>query len=67
MAKPVKMKDRKDYMKRIHSAQTGNATGAEMSEESKFLAIKYDIEHNIIVSDSKRKLYEDYLKNKLIL
>jgi hypothetical protein len=66
MAKAMKMKDKKNFNKRVHSNQTGNATGADMSDKSKYLAIKYDMEHNGIINEEKRKFLEQYEQNLML-
>ena len=66
MARPMKMKDKKNYMKRLHSNQSGNYTGAESTDKSKYLAIIYDRDHGIPLTEEKRLFIEKYEKETMI-
>lgn len=62
MARPMRMKDKKNYRKRIFSNHSGDYSGAESTDRSKYLAIKYDIEHNILITDEQKEFMEEYEK-----
>jgi hypothetical protein len=60
MAKSMKMTDRKDFQERCRRDYTGEKTGADMTDKSKYLAIKYDFEHNHIpLYGDRKKIYDE--------
>jgi hypothetical protein len=66
MAKAMKMQDKKNYNDRKGKSFFGNCSGADTTEHSKYLAIKYDMQHGIQPNSSKKKFMEEYEKNNMI-
>ena len=66
MAKMMKMQDQKTYHKRLFKSQRGEYQGADPTDKSKYLSIKWDFEHGIPITEEKKKFMEDYNKLEAI-
>jgi hypothetical protein len=66
MAKAMRMQNRKNYRSRCHKSFNGNVSPSASSDKSKYLAIKYDIEHGIMISADRKKFIEEYELNNCI-
>jgi proteasome lid subunit RPN8/RPN11 len=67
MAKAMKSADKKNYQERTRKNFKGDYIGnSDMSDRGKYLIIKYDFEHGIPLTESKKKFMEDFEKNVMI-
>jgi hypothetical protein len=66
MAKAMKMSDKKNFGDRVRKSFNGNYTGVSSTNRSKYLAIKYDLKHGVIISEDKKKFIEEYEKEEII-
>jgi len=63
MAKRMKMSDQNNYNQRLKSSKCNN--NYEMSDISRILAIKHDVDKGIQVSKRKLEILEKWEKNVL--
>jgi len=60
MAKAMKPQDKKDYQERLRANHSGNKSGADTTDKSRFLAVAYDYDHNHIpLSGERKKIYDE--------